>query len=432
MDVRRKSVAILKEILKDDAYSNVALTRNLTMATPQERRTVTQLVYGVLEHKFLLEHIIKEYADMRLSKIKADVRIVLFLSLYQLLYMDSMPDRAVVDEGVKLANDVHSRYKKFVNGLLRNFIRNDKKYSLPTKALERASIESSCPIWLLELWTESYGQDLAISMAKNSVNPPLLTFRTNTLKTDRQSLMDALSKEGYQCKAHTRVDEAIIIEKVGHVQIGETKAYMDGWFTVQDSSSMEVAHFLSLEEGMKVLDMCAAPGGKTTHIGQLLNNTGHVDARDLFDHKCEKIEEHCQRLGIENVAVKVFDAVVTDETAIDQFDRVLVDAPCSGLGIIRRKPEIKYKKSLSDVKALVEIQGSILNNAAKYVKKGGYLVYSTCTLNPLENEKQVEGFLSRHSEFDYKHNDSEQRYHYTMISDDGDDGFFVCVLVKRD
>ena len=319
------------------------------------------------------------------------------MGLYQLLYLDSVPDNAAVDESVKLAKkNRNPAASGFVNAMLREFIRNDKKLPNGRNATEELSIEYSAPAWLTEKWTREYGKDICLEMLKTSVGQAPVTARVNTVFHSLESTLDMLAEEGITFERLSVLPDCIRICGAGAVE--HTKAYKEGRIHVQDLSSQLCCAALGPKENDTVLDLCAAPGGKTFTIAERMNNKGRVLAFDLHRNRAGLIESGAKRLGLDCIRAGVNNAKVFDEK-MPKADKVLCDAPCSGLGVIRRKPEIKYKEP-SDFDRLPEIQYDILKTSAEYVKVGGTLVYSTCTFAPAENEGSISRFLAMHEEFE--------------------------------
>ena len=277
------------------------------------------------------------------------------------------------------------------------------------------------------MWLDEYGVAFTETLLAASNRTPNLSIRVNDLFTDRASYLDSLEAMGVKAFASDLSPLGIIIEDLNHLGIQDLPGFEDGFFTIQDISSMKVADMADIKPGMTVLDVCAAPGGKTTHVAQLMKQTGKVIARDVQEHKLSLIRENVERLKLKNVQVELFDAMILDETLIEQADVVLVDAPCSGLGIIRRKPDIKYNKTLEQLNSLVEMQKQILSTASHYVKNNGVLIYSTCTLNKSENQDVVMWFLEQNADYELDATPFMTLFPNTNQTD----GFFIAKLIKK-
>ncbi len=445
VSARKVALDALLEIEKMDGYSNRVLNRMLTDAglTAVDRRLTTKLMYGVLENKNLLDHIIRQYINFRINKLDPAIRNILRMGLYQMLYMESIPDSAAVNEAVKLAKSYQKRYSGFVNGVLRTFIRKQKVYKLPKKEKDLKtylSVMYSYPNWIIERWLKRYGADYTEALMKSGNETPDLYARVNTMKTNREAVLHDLEFEGFLVEAGPLPDSI----KVGTENAGslaESEAFLKGNITIQDIAAQAVGYIAGPKAGQTVIDMCAAPGGKTSHMAALMNDEGCVYSWDIYDHKIEKIMENVTRLGLKSVRASINDALVKKEELVGTADVVLLDAPCSGLGIIRRKPEIKYNKEEDDIIELSDIQADMLDVAAEYVKVGGHLVYSTCTIEPEENELQIKGFLAKHPEYEMVEIKNAEipdawkvgRENYMTLYPHlhGTDGFFICKMIKR-
>ncbi|MBN2898271.1 MAG: 16S rRNA (cytosine(967)-C(5))-methyltransferase RsmB [Clostridia bacterium] len=431
VNMRKVALQLLNEIETEQSYSNIKINSALTSYNliGQDKNFVLKLVYGVLENKMLLDYYIGKMSKTRLKKIDHRILNILRLSIFQIVFLDKVPDSAAVNEGVKLTKKVNQRSTGFVNGILRNFIRERDKIQLPDRNKEKVkhySIKYSYPEWLVERWLKAFDESFLEAFLEASNQSPALTLRVNTLRIDRGRLLEILKAEGVTAVESPLVDDAVLVEDISNQRIDQLNAYKDGLFFVQDEGSMLVAKRLSVEPGMLVVDACSAPGGKTTHIAQLMKNTGRIVAFDIHEHKLGKIIENATRLGIDIIEPKQHDATRTDEALIGMADRVLVDAPCTGFGIIRRKPEIKYNRQPEDLDTLTTLQYSILEASASYVKLGGVLIYSTCSIDEAEDEAIVERFLDVHREFVLETDGMEKLFPHV----NGTDGFFIAKMKR--
>jgi 16S rRNA (cytosine967-C5)-methyltransferase len=401
-NARDLAVKILHEINEKDAYSNISISRNVNnKLSAIDESFLRELVYGVLENKLFIDWIIKEFSKIKFKKIKPIVKEILRIGIYQIMFMDKVPDGVAVNESVKLAKKYsHKGVYGFVNGLLRNVIRNKNNIKLPDKdknPIEYLSIKYSHPKWMIEQWIQEFGYQFTEELCIANNMKPKLNIRVNTLKINRDELINILRKKGFEVEKTRYAKDGIIINNpIRITQLDEFKA---GLFQIQDESSMLVAQILNPKEDSLVIDVCSAPGGKTTHIAQKMNNNGKVIARDIHEHKLRLVEENSKRLGIDIIETEKYNALILDEKLIGKVDYCLVDAPCSGLGLIRRKPDIKWKKSKDDIKEITKLQYEILLNSSKYLKKNGILVYSTCTIEKEENMKLINRFLAENPEF---------------------------------
>ena len=387
MITSRKAVFdLLLRVIKGGAYSNIALDSALNKSKLQgkDKAFSTALFYGVLERRITLEYLISRLTDGK--KIDDDVKVALMMGLYQIIYMNSVPDSAAVNESVNLIKNKGA--KGFVNGVLRQYLRNGDM-------LKDAEdwLLYSCPRWLYDKWVKEYGIDTARQIAENSLGGTPTVCRVNTVKTTEDELIEILKNEGVTA-TKSGVKDALVLENIA---VGESVAYKNGLFHIEDISAQNACFVLEPQENETIFDLCAAPGGKTFTIAELMNNKGKILAFDLHEKRAGLIKSGAQRLGLTIIDAKAGNATVFNEE-IGMADRVLCDVPCSGLGIIRRKPEIKYKNE-ADFERLPQIQFDILTNGARYVKNKGTLVYSTCTLSKAENEEVVERFLKENSDF---------------------------------
>lgn len=428
---RRVVLDLLREIDKDK-FSN-KLIQELQKREDIDGRDkgfISKIVYGVVENRIYLDYVVRKFSSVRLKKIDADILNVLRMSAYQIMYLDKVPNSAVVDEAVKLSKKIDHRRSGFVNGLLRNLIRQIDDIELPEDEIEKLSIKYSHPAWLVKRWHGLFGGDFTEDLLKANNETPKLVLRTNTLLINREDLMTKLKLAGLDVEISDIVEEGIIVESLNDQILDRLEAFKEGLFTVQDESSMRVGQILDPQAGEKVLDMCAAPGGKTTHLAQLMNNKGQIHSCDISEDKLKLVKENVKRLKLNNVRMFLSDALDLNEAYIGHFDKVLLDAPCSGLGIIRRKPDIKYQKTEEDILQLNRMQSQMLDNAAKYVKEGGVLVYSTCTIEPRENGLMIQEFLKTHEDFEKEAIDgADDLQMYPNV--DETDGFYVCKLRRK-
>lgn len=397
-DARLTAVKLLMRMDSDSAYSNILLDSAFSESGLSERDKAfaAALFYGVIERRLTLDHIIAKNSDLPFEKLDKSAVAVLRTGLYQLLYMSSVPESAAVNESVKLCKRLKLFHAVgFVNGLLRNFIRNGK--SLELEGLsdeEKLSIEFSCPARLAEKWTAEYGAANARKILEASVGAPPIYARVNTLKVSEGELVDLLRKEGIKAEVFPRLSGCVRLEKTGDIE--NSRAFKDGLFHIQDISSQLCCLTLRPIVNETVIDICAAPGGKSFTMAELMGNNGRVISMDLYEQRVGLIADGAKRLGLRIVEPRVNNAVSFSED-LPQADRVLCDVPCSCLGTIRRKPEIKYKEE--DLSELPRLQRAILEISARYVKVGGTLVYSTCTLSRAENEGVAEDFAKTHDDF---------------------------------
>lgn len=442
---RETALKILYDINENDAYTNLSVNKYLESGNLKEidRAFVTDLVYGTVKWLLQIDFIIGKFSSVKIKKLSPWIINILRLGIYQLLHTDKIPVSAACNTCVDLAKRYgHQASSRFVNAVLRNVAKNIDNLPYPDKAnvAESLSIKYSHPKWMVEKWISLFGIDFTEALLQSNNEVPDFTIRVNTIKTKRNDLVETLHKEGIKTRKWKYVKEAVILENPS--SITRLKAFRNGLFQVQDESSMLASIVLDPKEDELVIDVCSAPGGKTTHMAQLMNNKGTIIARDVHPHKLKLIENTAARLGIDIIKTEIFDACQLDENLLGKADRVLVDAPCSGLGIIRKKPDIKYSKNLNEIDEIVSLQRKILSNAAKYVKVGGCLVYSTCTISPEENFENVSAFLSENNQFrligfgellpeNLKVNSSNEGCIQLYPNINQTDGFFISKMVRE-
>ena len=435
-NARQTAFDILSKIQKDSSYSNLTIDSFLASVCLDEVDSafVSALVYGVLESSFTLDYQLAANLKQPLKKLKPQVLTVLRLGAYQLLFMDKVPESAAVNESVKLikANGC-SFASALVNAVLRNIAK--KGLCLPDESDKTFyySVKYSFPQELVKFWIKSYGEENTVGIMESCSGRPPLIGRANTLKVTADELTSTLKNEGIESKSSV-VTDSLELGKCGSVE--RLKSFADGLFHVQDAASQFCIAALDPQPGETILDLCAAPGGKSFTVAERMNNTGKIVACDIHNHRLDLIKSGAARLGITNIECIVNDAAVYNEN-LPMADRVLCDVPCSGLGIVRRKPEIRCKP-LDTLKELPPVQGKILDTASRYVKKGGTLVYSTCALNPKENENVCKSFLESHPDFKSKLPSFacegmfiRDGFITLMPHINGTDGFFIAVFERK-
>lgn len=439
MNARKLAFKTLYDIERNNNYSNISINKNFKNVdiSDQEKGLATELIYGIIENKIYLNYIIDKLSKIKSKKMSIYVKITLWLGIYQILFLDSIKDHAAVNESVTLIKKYDKKSSGFVNAILRNVLRNKENIINIEKEdiVEYLSIKYSYNKWIIEKWINDFGKEFTEDLLEANSDRPSIYIRVNTLKITRDELIEKLKKQGISCRKVNGIDEAIMVQNLKNIE--SNNLFKEGYFTIQDISSMLVGKVANPKENSVALDICSAPGGKTTHMATLMNNTGKVIARDIFEHKLKLINNSVNRLGLKNVKVENFDALKIDNESLDKFDYVISDVPCSGMGIIKRKPEIKYKNE-DELKDLPKIQKQILENASKYVKIGGTLIYSTCTIHDEENIEVVKSFLNQNNNFELVIIDSinidleNQDKGYIKIYPNihGMDGFFIAKLKR--
>lgn len=425
MDINRKTAyEVLLDVEKNGAYSNITLNNLIEKNKPDNPPFVRELVYGVLKNKLLLDYDLKYFIPTGFSKLKAKDLCILRMGAYQLLFMGSVPEYAAVSESVDLAKTFIRGKERFVNGVLRSMASDRLKLKEPDPEADPyryLSIMYSVEPWIAEILHNKYGFSKSKEILEKCQETPNLSIRVNNIKSNRDEVKNFL--ESYD---KFEVEKSDIVDRTLYVKgpsVLNTKEFKDGLFTVQDEASTMAALALDAKPGDFVIDVCAAPGGKTTAIAECMNNEGKILALDYYENKLGLIEKACDRLGITIVETKANDAKKTIQDLVGKADRVLADVPCSGLGVIRRKPEIRYKDN-SDLEELIDRQRKILIASAMYLKRGGTLVYSTCTINPDENERQIKNFLDKYQDFT-----KIEEHQYTPL--DGTDGFYIAKIRRN-
>ena len=400
---REAAVRVLFEVHELGAYANVALGKALKAGrfTETDRRFLTELVYGAVKAGDTLDWMLKKYITRPLSKMQPTVREILRLGIYQLFFLDKVPPSAVCNTSVELAKCMgFLQLSGMVNGILRTAVREPERAAFPEgkgRATEGLALRAMHPFWLVKHWVKEFGFHQTEALCRFNNEEPVLSLRVNTLRATRDDIMKRLAVEGVKAESSSWAPEGIRI--LSHGSLDAMKALQEGYAQVQDESSMLVAHILHPNRGDFVIDACAAPGGKATHIAAQMGDAGHVLACDIYEHKLARIRENAKRLGITSITPVLLDAREIGAHYAGRADAVLVDAPCSGLGVLRRKGDARWRKTLESLKELPTLQLAILESAAKAVKTGGTLVYSTCTIERKENRDIIESFLAAHEEF---------------------------------
>ncbi|MDN7244232.1 16S rRNA (cytosine(967)-C(5))-methyltransferase RsmB [Planococcus shenhongbingii] len=436
-NVRDAAFSILWAVENKQAYSNLLLHQTIQSygIADKNKGLLTEITYGTLQHQMTLDYYLEPYLK---GKIEPWVKILLRMSLYQIVYLDRIPAHAAVHEAVEIAKRRgHGGVASVVNGVLRSIQRSGvRSFNTISDPYEKVAIETSHPVWMIKRWAEQFGLEKTREMALENNKTPSQTVRVNTVQTTPEEVIDMLESEGLDAVQSKLVPECLIVT---NGQPAKTTTFEKGFITIQDESSMLPAYALQVGPNMEVLDMCAAPGGKTTHIAEKMENKGNLFAMDLHKHKIKLIEENAARLGHTVIETEVGDGKKSVERfGTGKFDRILVDAPCSGLGVIKRKPDIKYTKKEEDFARLQEIQLELLNQAAQLLKPDGIMVYSTCTVDSIENRGTAEQFLKDHPEMEKIQVSLPETlglkntgFVQVFPQDFGSDGFFIAAFRKK-
>ena len=412
MQIRYKAFQILCKVVLEDGYSQLELKKQLVNEEELDARFITNLVYGTLQNYYYMEYIYKKYT----KKLDDDrLGVLLCMALYEIKEMNS-PSYAVVNEACEIAKKMQNRYGGFVNAVLRKVIRDGFAIE-ESDPITYQAIETSIPLWLYKMWVKHYGEDVAKKIAKSANEKAYATCRYNRLKTTKKELI-----EEYGFKEGKLSEDSLYLE---NGLLASLDCFKDGRISIQDEASQMVAILTDPKPNDIVLDVCAAPGTKTTHMAERMGNQGHIIAQDIYESRVKLIEEGCKRIGIDIIEAKMQDATKVHEIyEKESFDVVLVDAPCSGLGVLSRKPDIRVHARQDSLDEILALQKAILESVSGLVKVNGKLTYSTCSLNKKENEKQIEDFLKNHMEYELISQRTIFPFEYHT------DGFFIC-LMKR-
>ena len=425
MTARELALTILYKVEFGEGYANIEIDKefNKSDLSDLDKSLASEIVYGVLTWKITLDEMIKMYSSIKIKKISPWILNILRMGIYQIVFLDKIPESAAVNESVKLAKKYgHEASSKFVNAILRRIEKNEMDKLLDyisTKALledEIIAIATSHPLWLVDELLKQYDKKFVTELLNANNMKPEITIRANTLKTTRDELYHLFQLKNIDCKKGDLPDS---------IKLRKFSDFGTQLYVVQDEAAQLACLKLNPNPGEKVLDACSSPGGKTTYLASLMKNEGRIDAWDIHPHRVKLVEEAANRLGIHIIKAEEKDATEYVPLLNGHYDKVLLDVPCSGLGVIRKKPDIKWQRSREDIDDMVKVQEKILNTCSEYVRPGGTLVYCTCTVLKQENEEQIEKFLKKHPEFVME----ERVLLYPHI--DHTDGFFICRLLKK-
>ena len=431
---REIALKTLYKIDKEEAYSNIELNeqikQNRKNLTEKDIGLISEIVYGVTTWRLTLDEIIKKYSKIKIKKISPWILNILRMGIYQIIFLDKIPKSAAVNESVNLAKRYgHSSSSNFVNAILRKVEKTDYDDFFEIEDdIDRISKTTSMPKWIVEELVKGNGIKIAEQICKNSNLKPNITIRVNRLKIAKKELIQKLEQKGIECKEpeneEMNTQDFLILSKVKNIE--NLQEFKDGFFTIQDLSAGQAAKILDPRPVEMVLDACSAPGGKTTYLAELMENKGKIKAWDIHEHRTKLVEQNANRLGINIIETQVKDATQYDKNLDEKFDKILLDVPCLGIGVIKRKPDIKWQRKPEDIEEITLIQRKILENCSKYLKKGGTLVYSTCSILKEENEEIVIKFLSENKQFEI---DGENMVN--ILPNKEKDGFFICKIYRK-
>lgn len=413
---RKIILEIMVRYLRDGSYLNILLNDRLenSQLSRKDKDLITNVVYGTVQNRLFLEYQLAPY--LKNKKIKTVPQAALLMSVYQICFLDKIPTYAVINEAVSLVSEKDRYAGKFVNAILRNFVRDGIHDVKADTWQEEIAIQTSHPLWMVRMLFKQYGEEETKRICASNNDIPIRVARVNTLLTTKEKMLeDKDFKAGY-------ISEDAVVFKSGN--IANTEYFKMGMLTIQDESSQLVARFLNPQKGERVLDMCCAPGSKTTHLSAIMENTGSITAMDIFPHKIALVEENIKRMQAKNINCQVQDATkLQGVLKKESFDRILLDAPCSGFGVLRRKPEIKYHDA-SAMDTIIPLQLKLLENAYYLLKNNGKMVYSTCTLNKKENTFMMQKFIKLFPDMQILEEKTILPYQYQS------DGFYMCKLKK--
>lgn len=445
-DVRGIALEILMEIIQQKEYSHIVIRNALDKVQylpKQERAFINRLVEGTVEYQLRIDYILDQYSSVKVQKMKPVIRNILRSGVYQLLFMDGVPDSAACNEAVKLAQKKgFYSLKGFVNGVLRTISREKDAVVYPDRNTDLSryfSVFYSMPQWLVERWLGEYGPETTEGMLQDFLKDRPTTIRCQQHRMNPEMAIRSMEEQGAHLEKAPYLPYAWYLSEYSH--LAGLKSFVMGRIVVQDLSSMLVGEVSGAKKGDYVIDLCAAPGGKSLHVADKMEGYGHVDARDLTDYKVELIRENIRRTDVINVEASRKDATILDKDSIEKADVVLADVPCSGLGVIGKKTDIKYRIDQDKIRELVVLQRQILHNAAAYVKPGGTLIYSTCTITREENQENVQWFVENYPYElesldpwiceELQNEDTKKGYLQLLPGVHKTDGFFIARLKKR-
>ena len=427
---REIALKTLYKIDKEQAYSNIVLNdeikQNRNKINDKDIGLISEIVYGVTTWKLTIDEIIKKYSKIRLKKISPWILNILRMGTYQIIFLDKIPKSAAVNESVNLAKRYgHASSSNFTNAILRKIEKEDYEEFFQIKDdVERISKTTSMPVWIIEELMKNNTIEEVEEICKNLNLRPEIIIRINKLMTTKEEIMRKLEDANIEYREIPDMEDFLVLNKIKNIE--NSSLFKEGLFTVQDASAGLTAIVLNPQEDENVLDACSAPGGKTTYIAELMHNKGKIEAWDIHEHRTKLVEKNAERLGIKIINSDVKNSAEYEEKYKEKFDRILLDVPCMGIGVIKRKPDIKWQRKKEDIEEISQLQSKILETCSKYLKRGGYLVYSTCSILKGENEDIVNDFIKNNSDFEIVKNGL-----FNIKPDKEKDGFFICKLHKK-
>ncbi len=441
---RETALKTLYKIDKNEGYSNIILNEELEKSkknlSEKDIGLISEIVYGTITWRLTIDEIIKKYSKIKFKKLSLWILNILRMGIYQIIFLDKIPKSATVNESVNLAKRYgHKSSANFVNAILRKVEKADyEEFHNIKDEEEKISKLYSMPIWIIkELKKELNIQEIE-EICKNSNIRPKINIRVNNLKTNKQKLKEELLKRNIDFK-NGKLEDFIIVEKMKNIE--SLDLFKKGFFTIQDEMAGLISIVLEPQKGQNILDCCSAPGGKTTYIAELIENEGNIEAWDIHEHRVRLVQENAKRLGVTCISTKVQDSTIYSEENKDKYDKILLDVPCLGLGVLKRKPDIKWTRNKEDIEEISKLQMQILDTCSKYLKKGGELVYSTCSILKSENEEIIENFVQKNYDFEIinlnenfkKYNEEKYKKskYIKLFQNSENDGFFIAKLRRK-
>ena len=441
---RETALKTLYKIDKNEGYSNIILNEELEKSkknlSEKDIGLISEIVYGTITWRLTIDEIIKKYSKIKFKKLSLWILNILRIGIYQIIFLDKIPKSAAVNESVNLAKRYgHKGSANFVNAVLRKVDKNDYEDFLNIANDEdRISKVFSMPKWIIEELLKEMNMENVEQICKSSNLKPKINIRVNNLKTNKQKLKEELIKRNINLK-DGKLEDFIVVEKMKNIE--DLDLFKQGYFTIQDEMAGLISIVLEPQKGQNILDCCSAPGGKTTYIAELIENEGNIEAWDIHEHRVRLVQENAKRLGVTCISTKVQDSTIYSEENKDKYDKILLDVPCLGLGVLKRKPDIKWTRNKEDIEEISKLQMQILDTCSKYLKKGGELVYSTCSILKSENEEIIENFVQKNYDFEIinlnenfkKYNEEKYKKskYIKLFQNSENDGFFIAKLRRK-
>ena len=423
--VRELSIKILNEIEENKAYSNIVLDKyirdNREKLTNKDVGFLSEIVYGTVMWKLTINEIINFYSNIKINKISKWIKYILQIGIYQIIFLDKVPKSAAVNESVNLSKKYGVKSSGFVNAILRKVEKNSIEEVIKDKnEKQKLSIKYSMPLWIVDELYNDYKSEEVEKICIESIKKAKTTIRINSLKTNKEKIKEEFDKRNIEYK---EIPEENFLQ-VNLKSISELDLFKEGYFTVQDISAGLPSKILNPKPGDVILDACSSPGGKTTYLAEIMKNKGEIIACDIYEHRLNLVKQNSKRLGINIIETKIQDAAIYNRDFLEKFDKILLDVPCMGIGVIKRKPDIKWQRKKEDIEEITNIQKEILWTCSKYLKSKGEIVYSTCSILKNENENIINEFLDKNKCF-------KKVLEKNILPNEEQDGFFICKLYKN-